>query len=515
MSSQNFLDLLKQLKGEESSPEAIPFESMEDAAIAESNPLTSTRSTPLPEAPASVDPTQAGRDLLMRGLKAITPTNSPLMQSRSDVLTPEARALASSQKAPEMTMEQASENALSNYENSPAGQNKKEVARGPALGSNLEQSIPTSPTTASRNPASTSSSSMTKESTKISGTIPNRGQNPSSLSPEDKLQKLMEDLKVEREKEMEDARSREFKASIFKAIGENAGGLAAGMQAMNTGASVKPGEVRQIDIGDLVGQVDKKFAGNREALMNQYKMLMDARDKKDQRNFQQESLNVQREGFKNARDIAAMKATGSGNGEFGKSQMKELGKSSAEYFTKDRDQLFANSSKISEAIKLMDTSIKSGENLSGGISEYIPGSDMLRPMVNKNGEIVKNSMDSAIAETLRPTLGAQFTENEGERIKALQYNPKLPPEENARRARELQKFIDKKLKATDDLYEHLGNGKPLKTFNFKAYGMQTQGGDSNQSQSNDSEGTVERFDKAANKIAIFDAQTKQFLKYKD
>lgn len=457
----SFKDLLNQLQLEQS-PEAIPYESPEDAAMAEINPLTSSRTTPVPE-PIKVDPTQANRDVLFSGLKSILPSNSPLMKSQSDVLTPEARALANAQKPAAVTMEEAEQNSLNNYKNSAAALSKKDT-------------VPTQLSAPSRAPANietapTSSSSMTKTSQKISGTIPNDTEAPKDA--ESRLEQMMKELAAERSKQIEDAQSRQLRANVMQSIVGNIGGLVGGSQAMNTGAAVQAPKVAGLDIGDLVGQVDKRFAGDQEALLNQYKMLMNARDKAEQRKFQQESLNVQREGNNLKRDIATMK--NEGNNSFGKAQMSALGKNSAEYFTKDRDQLINNNSKISEAIKLMGDAVKSGENLSGGISEYILGSDTLRPMINEKGEIVKNSMDSAITETLRPTLGAQFTENEGERIKALQYNPKLPPEENARRARELQKFINKKLQATDALYEHLGAGKPLKSFDFKRFGMQEQG----------------------------------------
>lgn len=57
------------------------------------------------------DPTQAGRDLFKKGLKAIIPSGSPLAQSQDDVLTPEARAKAEAVKEVELSEEPATPEA--------------------------------------------------------------------------------------------------------------------------------------------------------------------------------------------------------------------------------------------------------------------------------------------------------------------------------------------------------------------------------------------------------------------
>lgn len=370
-----------------------------------------------------------------------------------------------------------------------------EPSRAPALGSNMEQS---------RAPASIESSSMTKNSSSISGTAPTEVDN----SPEGKLERMMQELNAQRQKEMDDAASRKFKADIFKIIGDNVGGIVGGAQAMNTGASVTPTKTQGYDVGDLVGQVQKKFDGDREGLMNQYRMMLAQKDRAADQKYKQDMLEIERKKL-NQKAAQDSKPT-----DFNVSQMKQLGKNSAEYYTKDRDQLIGNNSKISEGINLLQNAVDSKTNLSGGFSEYIPGSDFIRPLVNEEGEIVKNSIDSAITETLRPTLGAQFTEQEGERIKALQYNPKLPPSENLRRAKELQKFINKKLQVSDALYEHLGQGKPVNTFDFKKYGMQAQATGAVDDVLSSGPKTVER-KTPDGKIAIFDAETKQFIRYKE
>jgi predicted component of type VI protein secretion system len=103
--------------------------------------------------------------------------------------------------------------------------------------------------------------------------LPTPPSNPTPESPEQRLEGLMNALNAERKKEREDAESRKFKADIFKILGDSAGNIIGGAQAMNTKASVTPIKTQGYDVGDLVGQVDKRFDGDRKALMDQYKYL--------------------------------------------------------------------------------------------------------------------------------------------------------------------------------------------------------------------------------------------------
>lgn len=75
--------------------------------------------------------------------------------------------------------------------------------------------------------------------------------------------------------------------------------------------------------------------------------------------------------------------------------------------------------------------IKNDDSYSG-ISGYFP--EFVQDFVNSRGSSVRDDIRSAIQNTLKQVLGAQYTEREGERIFARAYNPRLNDEENARRA---------------------------------------------------------------------------------
>jgi hypothetical protein len=63
--------------------------------------------------------------------------------------------------------------------------------------------------------------------------------------------------------------------------------------------------------------------------------------------------------------------------------------------------------------------------------------DLLLAMTNPQALQSREQVEEVVQRNLRAVLGAQFTEKEGERLIARAYNPKLPPEENAKRVRRL------------------------------------------------------------------------------
>jgi len=87
-------------------------------------------------------------------------------------------------------------------------------------------------------------------------------------------------------------------------------------------------------------------------------------------------------------------------------------------------------SQLDEAMTILE----SGQNVTGAIG-MLPES--VRPFFNAQGTIAQENVAEVVQSSLRETLGAQFTEKEGERLIARAFNPKLPPAENAKRVRRL------------------------------------------------------------------------------
>lgn len=85
------------------------------------------------------------------------------------------------------------------------------------------------------------------------------------------LEKLRNDYKLAQD----DARSRQMKAEMFAAVGNNIGNIVGGAQAMNTKASVTPVQSPKMTAPDMMDRVDKNHKMNYEGLLKQYKDLQD------------------------------------------------------------------------------------------------------------------------------------------------------------------------------------------------------------------------------------------------
>lgn len=108
---------------------------------------------------------------------------------------------------------------------------------------------------------------------------------------------------------------------------------------------------------------------------------------------------------------------------------------------------------LQSLVDLSDRLDSGKENLTGPIKGRVP--EMLRP----TSVAARQDAERIIQEGLRATLGAQFTEREGERFLARSYDEKLPDEMNAKKLREaaqtLQSMIRAKKQAAD-YYEENG-----------------------------------------------------------
>lgn len=158
---------------------------------------------------------------------------------------------------------------------------------------------------------------------------------------------------------------------------------------------------------------------------------------------------------------------------FDDAKMAAYGKAAVKWQSTDRNQLVNNSNKISGALDILQTAKNDGDSIFGAGESLKP--NWFQTWQNPRAVKVKEAMQSAITDTLRPTLGAQFTEKEGERVMRLQVNEDLSDEENMRRAQELQKFIDRKVEATDALFAHISKHGNDDEFDFAKYGMERTG----------------------------------------
>lgn len=137
---------------------------------------------------------------------------------------------------------------------------------------------------------------------------------------------------------------------------------------------------------------------------------------------------------------------------------KEFGKVAAELN-------FSNVENNMEVLSNIQKRLEAGEDLTGKIYGLLP--DNLKPFVDEEGADVIDQVRGVIYQSLKETLGAQFTEKEGERLVKSAYNPQLSPELNAKRlAQGIQNIQDKisEQRAKVEYFEENGTLKGFKRF---------------------------------------------------
>ena len=117
--------------------------------------------------------------------------------------------------------------------------------------------------------------------------------------------------------------------------------------------------------------------------------------------------------------------------EFEKTVAKDLGKFAAGGFA----AVETNLNKLEDVLKTLET-----ENVTGVFQGTLP--DLALTLTGQEKAVaVRNDIESIIFQSLKETLGAQFTEREAERLIRSNFNPLLSEEENAKRIRRLRDEI--------------------------------------------------------------------------
>jgi hypothetical protein len=98
--------------------------------------------------------------------------------------------------------------------------------------------------------------------------------------------------------------------------------------------------------------------------------------------------------------------------------------------------------------------------------------DLLLAMTNPKALQSREQVEEVVQRNLRTVLGAQFTEKEGERLIARAYNPKLPPEENAKRGRRLFLQMSTAAEQKQAMVDYFDQNGTLRGFSGKMPGVQ-------------------------------------------
>ena len=110
--------------------------------------------------------------------------------------------------------------------------------------------------------------------------------------------------------------------------------------------------------------------------------------------------------------------------------------------------------------------LEDGQIKTRGFIDALPfGSDWARAIMNPEAADAKNRVEGVIFQTLKETLGAQFTEREGKRLVEASYNPMLDPATNAARLRDYSNGLKKAVQARESQMAYLKENKTLQGYN--------------------------------------------------
>lgn len=110
--------------------------------------------------------------------------------------------------------------------------------------------------------------------------------------------------------------------------------------------------------------------------------------------------------------------------------------------------------------------LRDGTAQTGGLSAKLPylSSDSAQTLINPKMAIARDKIRGAVQSTLKETLGAQFTEQEGEKIMNRAFDPRLSTDENIRRATAVLNELQQKAAAKEAAGKYYEANRTLRGF---------------------------------------------------
>ena len=140
-----------------------------------------------------------------------------------------------------------------------------------------------------------------------------------------------------------------------------------------------------------------------------------------------------------------------------KTMDREFAKDYNDWNSTGKSALNKNMDKLKRSRKLLADSKDDMWGTSGRFEGAMP--DMLRSEQSKN---IREDVHAAVQGALRATLGAQFTEKEGERIMKASYNENLSPEANLDRIDDAIRELESNAKTMDSRASYFRDNNSLK-----------------------------------------------------
>ncbi len=196
----------------------------------------------------------------------------------------------------------------------------------------------------------------------------------------------------------------------------------------------------------------KQLETRRKELMDLLARTQASEDRAEDRLFRQGQMDLSRERLEESKKARQAKAT-----ETKKSPSKGVEQLDKE-FAKNYQEFrfgggYAGVKKNLDQLKDVVGKLKQKGDITGTWSEkFLPESvaDRLRAVGREDAQDVKDTVEQVIQQSLRQTLGAQFTEKEASRLIERSYNPKLSDEKNIERLEKTIEQLDQMAREKDE-----------------------------------------------------------------
>lgn len=130
--------------------------------------------------------------------------------------------------------------------------------------------------------------------------------------------------------------------------------------------------------------------------------------------------------------------------EFGKAMAKDFGSGNIANLQNNRQI-------IGQSLQKLKDAEAQGDPLTGTWKQYAP---LGRSVFDRESFGIQSEIESVVQQSLRETLGAQFTEKEGARLIERAFNPKMPAEYNERRLNALFTALDRAMRIKQEAMDH-------------------------------------------------------------
>lgn len=154
----------------------------------------------------------------------------------------------------------------------------------------------------------------------------------------------------------------------------------------------------------------------------------------------------------NAREIAGLKNAAGGKNltPFEKRRQAEIGKESVDWDTSGKIQAQSALTDIQTAINKLST--PEGKKIGDSKTSWLPFDQKIRAFTDPEGLEVQRLANRVTVENLRNTFGAQFTQQEGDQFKQLDYDPALSNKQNLANLQKKLQIIESHIRRKNALF---------------------------------------------------------------